>query len=182
MLNRNFSDYVDYFSKIIDNYSLFDLKLLYEGRFNHEIIKSILYTIEQSFYKLPYSRAIQKKVFNIMVEVIQNIEKHGIADINSALSILMCEKQIILLSGNIILEEQKQILIEQKSKLEGKTKHELRSLYKKQLVDGVISYKGGCWIRLIDIARKTNGQHYLYFYNLDKEYIVFIQKICINIK
>jgi hypothetical protein len=168
MLNRNFSDYVDYFSKIIDNYSLFDLKLLYEGRFNHEIIKSILYTLEQSFYKLPYSRIIQKKVFNIMVEIIQNIEKHGITDTNSALSILMYEKQIIL--------------IEQKSKLEGKTKHELRSMYKKQLVDGVISHKGGAGLGLIDIARKSNGQHYFYFYKIDEQYEIFIQKICINIK
>jgi hypothetical protein len=182
MLNRNFSDYVDYFSKIIDNYSLFDLKLLYEGRFNHEIIKSILYTLEQSFYKLPYSRIIQKKVFNIMVEIIQNIEKHGITDTNSALSILMYEKQIILLSGNIIPREQKQILIEQKSKLEGKTKHELRSMYKKQLVDGVISHKGGAGLGLIDIARKSNGQHYFYFYKIDEQYEIFIQKICINIK
>lgn len=165
-----------------------NLVLHYCGEVNHEIIKALLYTLESYFYKTSLPRYLQKKTFNILVECIQNIEKHSIrlndnrADFYKKGSILIAnlEDNVQILSSNIILKDQKDILFKKEQEIKGKTKEQLREMYKKQLIDGSISEKGGAGLGFIDIARKTNNHVHLYYSPASDNLIIFTLQVIIK--
>ena len=141
----------DYLKEISPEFLASKLILLYEGEVNHEIIKSILLTLESSFEHTNINRQTQKKVFNIVVECIQNIEKHTIslASVNyfftkrGSILLLENENNIEIYSGNLVNQEQKSFLLKKEMLIKNKTREELREIYKQQLVEGAISKKGG---------------------------------------
>ena len=51
--------------------------LVYEGEFTQEITKSVLSMAEKNMETLNEEVGIKKKVFNVMVECLQNICKHS---------------------------------------------------------------------------------------------------------
>lgn len=178
----------DYIKKISSDFSLNKMVMLYEGEVNHEIIKSILHTLESYFEKTNIPRQAQKKVFNVVVECIQNIEKHtlSISSFNSfftkrgSLMLLENKNFIEIYSGNWVNQEQRAILIKKENQIKDKSKEQLREVYKQQLVNGAISSKGGAGLGFIDIARKTNNNIEFYFFDTKSDLNYFINKIIIN--
>jgi glycosylphosphatidylinositol transamidase (GPIT) subunit GPI8 len=51
--------------------------LVYEGEFTQEITKSVLAMAERNMDSIGEESGIKRKVFNVMVECLQNIVKHG---------------------------------------------------------------------------------------------------------
>ncbi len=51
--------------------------LVYEGEFTQEITKSVLAMAERNMDSIGEDSGIKRKVFNVMVECLQNIVKHG---------------------------------------------------------------------------------------------------------
>ena len=51
--------------------------LIYEGDFTQETTKSILTMAERNLESSGEDSGIKKKIFNVMVEALQNIVKHG---------------------------------------------------------------------------------------------------------
>lgn len=180
--------FMDYVKKVYPDLQSNDLILQYEGEVNHEIIKAILKTLENYFKKLSIDRFVQKKIFNVVVECIQNIEKHTLSlAMNESkyakrggLIILEDNGYIDVVTGNVINKEQKLELTIKQSQIEGKDKKQLREDYKKQLIAGTISSKGGAGLGFIDIARKTNNQLKFYFFDLNNDLDYFILRVNIN--
>ncbi|HOU98097.1 MAG TPA: SiaB family protein kinase [Bacteroidales bacterium] len=178
----------DYLKEISPEFLASKLILLYEGEVNHEIIKSILLTLESSFEHTNINRQTQKKVFNIVVECIQNIEKHTIslASVNyfftkrGSILLLENENNIEIYSGNLVNQEQKSFLLKKEMLIKNKTREELREIYKQQLVEGAISKKGGAGLGFLDMARKSNNNIEFYFFNTQSNLEYFIYKIIIN--
>ncbi len=54
-----------------------NLILVYEGEFTQEITKSVLAMAERNMDSMGEESSIKRKVFNVMVECLQNIVKHG---------------------------------------------------------------------------------------------------------
>ncbi len=180
--------FMDYVKKVYPDLQSNNLILQYEGEVNHEIIKAILKTLEDYFEKLSLDRLVQKKIFNVVVECIQNIEKHTLSvamDENKyakrgGLMILENNDNIDVVTGNVINRDQKLGLSIKQSQIQGKNKSQLREDYKKQLVAGTISSKGGAGLGFIDIARKTNNQLKFYFFDLNNDLSFFILRVNIN--
>lgn len=160
--------------------------LLYIGEVNHEIIKALLYTLEQFFKRTNLPRYVQKKTFNVMVECIQNIEKHSLKLYNDSLfrksSILIAnvDGNIHVVSSNVINNIQLQFLKQKELQLSGKTKDELRELYKQQLLEGVLSEKGGAGLGFIDMARRTNNNLIFRYYPLVDNLWVFTLNVILK--
>lgn len=180
--------FTDYLKKIVPDFLVSSIIMLYEGEVNHEIIKSILHTLENYFESAGINRQSQKKVFNVVVECIQNIEKHSISQLSEKDllikrgSLLLLEKKnsIEIYSGNFINNEQKSFLIKKGSQIKDKSKDQLREIYKQQLVEGSISSKGGAGLGFIDMARKANNNIEFYFFNVPNNINFFIYKVIIN--
>lgn len=178
----------DYLRKISSDFPASKLVILYEGEVNHDIIKSILLTLESYFENSNIQRQAQKKVFNVVVECIQNIEKHTIslASVNyfftkrGSILLLENEENIEIYSGNLVNQEQKSSLLKKEIQIKDKTREELREAYKQQLLEGAISNKGGAGLGFLDMARKSNNNIEFYFFNTQSNLEYFIYKIIIN--
>jgi hypothetical protein len=167
---------------------LSNILLFYEGEVNHEITKALTFTTEKHIGESGEMRSTQKKVFNAMIECLQNIDKHSTefpienSNISKKGSILVSEDSncFFILAGNAVNNSQKEILTNIITNLNHKEKEELRSLYKKQLENGMLSDKGGAGLGFIDMARKSGNNIDFSFYPINDKLLFFVYKILIT--
>lgn len=164
-----------------------DLILVYEGEFNQEITKSVLSMTERNMDTFNEDGGIKRKVFNIMVESLQNICKHseklenaGYKDANSA--IFMIGKQedyYTITSGNPMLTEYVPDITRRLTNINKLDKQGLKLLYKDQIKNGHISERGGAGLGFIDMARKSGNKLGFDFETINDIYTFFSLKTTI---
>lgn len=153
--------------------------LVYEGEFTQEITKSVLSMAEKNMETLNEEVGIKKKVFNVMVECLQNICKHSeeYSDLSEEFStaIFMIGKEVneySITSGNIIFNTKIENLKTKLDQINSLDKEGLKELYKATLSSSELSDKGGAGLGFIDMARKS-GQKLLYDFEKLNEEISF---------
>lgn len=176
---KGFLEFVYEFYKSMKQH---EITLVYEGEITHQITKAFTSLTESNMAKEEESNTVQKKVFHVMVECLQNISKHaddfGSNDyLFSGRGIFMVAKGIdeyTVTTGNAIenskMEELKKLL-EQVNNLD---KDELTELYKKQIKEGRLSDKGGAGLGFIDIKRKTGKNLEYHFLPINDEASFFL--------
>lgn len=163
------------------------LVLVYEGEFTQEITKSVLSMAERNLESTGEEEGIKRKVFNVMVECLQNICKHTdqyekqnqVKD--SAIFIIGKEEgDYNIISGNSI-ENQNIPNLESKLKLiNSLDKDGLKSLYKEIISNTELSDKGGAGLGFVDMARKSGQKLGFSFHAIDNEYSFFVLKVVIG--
>ena len=160
--------------------------LYYEGEVNHEITLALAATTEKHLAENFEKRIIQKKVFNVMIECLQNIDKHTFKLNNDnhsirkgAILVSDFNDSYCIISGNTVTQKQMSELTSNINNLQYKKKEELRNLYKVQLENGRLSEKGGAGLGFIDIARKTENSLNFSFVRLKNKLYFFVLKIII---
>ena len=157
-----------------------EINLVYEGEVTQEITKTFTSLTEKSLAKSEESNMVQRKVFHVMVECLQNISKHA-----DSLDVEEEEKRGIvmvshgkesysIITGNVIRNEKIQALKDSLDKVNSLNKEDLTSLYKKQMREGRLSEKGDAGLGLIDIAKKTGSKLNYQFKELNNEVSFFI--------
>lgn len=136
--------------------------LIYEGDFTQETTKSILAMAERNLESSGEESGIKKKIFNVMVEALQNIVKHsdetkeGEINHHAAIFLIGHEKsQYSIMSGNPVKNENLPILQRALERINGLDKEGLRELYKEIIKNTCISDKGGAGLGFVDMARKS---------------------------
>lgn len=159
-----------------------EISLVYEGEITHQITKAFTSLTESNMAKEEESNTVQKKVFHVMVECLQNISKHadefGTNDyIFSGRGIFLVakgEEEYSVTTGNTVdnikIPDLKKLL-EQVNSLD---KEELTELYKKQIKEGRLSEKGGAGLGFIDIKRKTGRNLDYHFLPINEETSFFL--------
>jgi Family of unknown function (DUF6272) len=139
-----------------------NLILVYEGEFTQEITKSVLAMAERNMDAFGEESNIKRKVFNVMVECLQNICKHAegfdteMYGRNSA--IFMIGKQLdeyVITSGNAIPNDKVSDLSRKLDQINSLDKDGLKELYKSVIKHNPLSDKGGAGLGFIDMARKS---------------------------
>ena len=161
-MKPKFIDFVfSLFSHLREN----NIKLIYEGEISHDIIKAFTTLTENGLKARDEANPTKKKVFNIMVECLQNISKHAdcIEENNNKNGrgiLLVSENKTNynITTGNVIKTEFVDQIKESIDKVNSLNKIELRELFKKKLSTGRISDKGGAGLGFIDIRRKSNNK------------------------
>ena len=175
---RGFLEFVYEFYKSMKEH---EISLVYEGEITHQITKAFTSLTESNMAKDEENNMVQKKVFHVMVECLQNISKH--ADDFGAADYLFSGRGIFLVAkgkndytvttGNAV-ENAKipflKTLLEQVNRLD---KDELTELYKKQIKEGRLSDKGGAGLGMIDIARKSGHKLDYNFHKISDKYSFF---------
>lgn len=137
--------------------------LVYEGEFTQEITKSVLAMAERNMDSMGEESSIKRKVFNVMVECLQNIVKHSDEqdavkrDTNTAIFMLgKLEDAYIIASGNPIKNDAVDPLKNKLEQINGLDKEGLKSLYKDIIKSGSgLTEKGGAGLGFVDMARKS---------------------------
>ena len=159
-----------------------NLILVYEGEFTQEITKSILSMAERNMDSSGEDSTIKRKVFNVMVECLQNIVKHANqmdsskASHNAVFLIGKQDEQYTIISGNAVVDNSVSALTEKLDKINSLDKDGLKQLYKDIIKSTEISEKGGAGLGFVDMARKSGQKLEYNFEKMDGGYSFFSLK------
>jgi hypothetical protein len=163
-----------------------DVLMAFKGSISSELISNVLEVVESRLDEYDESSKIRKKVYNVLVESLQNLYHH-IEDLPDAMQKEYDEKFGILVvsrlddkyrisTGNFITQDKVDVLRSRIDKINSMSREELKDMYKFILNHQRLSEKGGGGLGLVDIARKTGNQldytferydDLYYFFNLD---------------
>ena len=163
-----------------------NLILIYEGEFTQEITKSVVTMTEQNLVSVGEETGIKRKVFNVMVECLQNIVKHSDtlkkeeSQINSAIFMVGVENNAyIIVSGNAMKTEHVEGLKKKLDQVNSLDKEGLKALYKDIIKTTTISEKGGAGLGFVDMARKSGQKLGYNFESINDEFTFFTLKTLI---
>lgn len=163
--------------------------LIYKGELNHQITKLFTSMAEQKILKIQKEKTLRMKVFHIMVECMQNINKHSddfddpINRIGNGLFFVgEKEDSYYVITGNKINNDKVEPLKRRIDTLNKLSREELADLHKNQMQYGFLTERGGAGLGLIDIVRKTGEKLVYHFTRIDNESQFFLLKVTIGIK
>lgn len=162
--------------------------LVYEGEFTQEITKSVLAMTERNMDSLGEESSIKRKVFNVMVECLQNIVKHSdeYTSVQRKIhaAIFMVGKQedsYVITSGNPVQNSKVELLKARLDKINSLDKDGLKTMYKDIIKHGSgLTEKGGAGLGFVDMARKSGQKLEFDFVPLDDAYSFFTLKTSIS--
>lgn len=155
-----------------------NLILIYEGEFTQDITKAVLAMAEKNLDSMGEESVIKRKVFNVMVECLQNICKHSdtaaSAEQKGAIFMIGIQDNFyVISSGNFILNRYIDDLRDKLEKINSLDKEGLKVLYKDMLQSSTISDKGGAGLGFVDIARKSGQKLEYDFQSVNQEFSFF---------
>lgn len=156
-----------------------NLNYIYRGLFTTNITDNILSLAESNLVQKEDPRALRRKVYNVMVEGLQNITKHQAdldvhEDLNYGVFVLKKEHyKYFITTGNLIENEFIDTLSNQITQVNSLDKDELKAYHREVLLHGKMSSKGGAGLGLIDMARKSGNKLLYSFEKLDDKFSYF---------
>jgi hypothetical protein len=159
--------------------------LIYEGDFTQETTKSILSMTERNLESSGEESTIKKRIFNVMVEALQNMVKHS-DEIevpekgrqHVAIFLIGNEQsRYSIMTGNPVRKENVAALNDSLEKINNLDKDGLKELYKEIIKNSSLSDKGGAGLGFVDMARKSGEKLEWTFVDVDDEYSFFCLKV-----
>jgi len=177
-------DIYDFYDKMERN----NIMLSFKGDITSELLTSILQIMESKLDNLQEEPKIKKKVYNVLVECLQNLYHHldEVAPeqsdaIRSAIFMIgKLDNQYNIVTGNYIKKENVEGLKKRLEDINLLSKEELKEYYKAVLNNGEMSMKGGGGLGMIDIARKTGEKLNFNFSPVDDKFSFFSLNIKIS--
>jgi hypothetical protein len=144
--------------------------LAYGGEIQNGVVSNIMSLIDNNM-NLEKNNLLKKRVLQVVVECIQNIERHAgeFLDAKRKASFLVFKKdnEYMVSFCNHISNSNIDGLKAKIDKINSFTKEELSSFYKTSLRENTISDKGGAGLGLIEISRKSGSKINYVFKKID---------------
>ena len=176
----------DFYDKMERN----NIMLSFKGDITSELLTSVLQIMESKLDNLQEEPKIKKKVYNVLVECLQNLYHHldEVSEdssqnekVRSAIFMIgKIDNQYNIITGNYIKNANIEKLKKRLDDINLLTKEELKEYYKMILSNGELSMKGGGGLGMIDIARKTGQKLNFNFSPVDEQYSFFSLNIKIS--
>lgn len=175
-------DYLQLYERMHDN----NIMLTFRGEVTFDLVDSMLKIIESRLNLIENDLKTKKKVYNVLVECLQNLCHHidtVETDEDDVTSIFQSKTALLLIettndnykvvTGNYIPNSKIEKLRNWLDQINSFSQEELREVYKKILNNETFSDKGGGGLGFIDIARKS-GQKLVYnFQSVNDKYSFF---------
>lgn len=167
------------------NLNEYGISLIYNSGFSQENLLGLLSIIENQMHN---SAVFKKKLFNVIVEMLQNIIHHGALEKIYEESIYKPgiffiqdnEKEYILSAGNYIANTQINQLRKKLDKVNKLNSKELDKFYSERLFDFNIDTKLEAGLGIIDMRMKSAKKLAFSFRKLNDKYSFFILEISIK--
>lgn len=164
-----------------------DVVLAYKGNASGEVFNCILQLAENKLEKIEFRSKVKKKVFNILVEILQNIYHH-FDDVEHedeeyfSVIFLLSKKDsdYFIITGNHVALDRVESLKEKIDHINSMTEDELKEVYRKRLNSGDVSDKGGAGLGIIDIVRKSGEKLKYEFKSVNNEYSFFSLQVKVS--
>jgi hypothetical protein len=166
--------------------------VFYKGNIDSDLINNILDKIEEVLISSKEPSKLRKKVYNVLVESLQNLYHHvdkvpeefedQLSERYAILSVSKVGKDYRIITGNFIQAENVVILEDKIKRINESTHEQITDLYKFILNNQRISAKGGGGLGLVDIARKTGNKLNYRFQKYDDKTSFFCLDILVSEK
>jgi hypothetical protein len=163
-----------------------NLILVYQGEFSQETTRSILAMAERTLERSAVEPAIKRKVFNVMVESLQNIVRHNEEPAPSngnQTAIFLVGREpngYSVMSGNPVRKGSVAGLKATLDRINGLDRDGLKDLYKDIIQGTSLSEKGGAGLGLVDMARKSGEKLSFDFPEMSEKYCFFCLKVNVS--
>jgi hypothetical protein len=148
--------------------------MMHKGDYSENAVGPMLKMVEENMQSV--SLKVHKKIFHFLVEILQNISKHGYAVNGKREGIFQIghiNNKFHIGTGNFIANDEIENLKKQLDSVNSKSKEELNQLYRKYLREGKTNKKGSAGLGLIDLARETDDNINYEFTNINDKYSFF---------
>jgi len=178
-----------------DSFNIFDfysdmeknnVLLSFKGAINDDLVAAIINMIENKLELRDENPRVKKKVFNILVECLQNLYHHN-AEYNDSdhdmSVVVMIAKNVegySIVTGNLIDDVKVESFKSKLEEINSLDKQGLKQLYKTVLTEGKFSESGGAGLGLIDIGRKSGEPLEYGFIPFNENYSFFSLNVKIN--
>ena len=142
--------------------------LSFKGNLTPELGSALLEAVEKRMDGVEPDAKARKRVFNVVMECLQNLYHHNTQVLRSAtdrpaaegephgvVMIAHEDKGYSIVTGNFMAGTDVEKLKNHLDKINSLNPEELRDFYKEKLAEGGFSAKGGGGLGMIDIARKS---------------------------
>ena len=158
------------------------------GDFDHSTTTALLENFKKKMAFLETTTSINKRVYNIMVESLENIGRHNVSklidnEVPSDSAIFLFAKQheiFYITTGNYIKTARIDALQKQIDTINSFSKTGLKKYYKQVLSESKPDDSIGAGLGLIDIAIKTGAPLKYRFLKKSEQYSFFILEITIT--
>ena len=159
----------------IDEDAIFD----YKGRIEDEDVTRILNSIERILKAKDESPKVFKKIFNVLIELVQNLHHHGEVppnlevDYNKFGVLILRDEgmQYRISVGNFIKIEGLKLIRDRIDQINTLSTEETRNLYRIILNNEHFSEKGGGGLGMVEIARKSGNNMEYQFIDYNSDYL-----------
>ena len=167
----------DFYTKMEEG----NIILSFKGEVTSDLLTSILQIMESKMDTLEEPPVVKKKVYNILVECLQNLYHHLESDdlttpINEKSALFMIKKQndeYSIMTGNYMVKDNVEPMKKRLDTINAMDSLQLKTYYKEVLNNGEMSSKGGGGLGMIDIARKSGKKLEYRFDNVDDKLTFF---------
>lgn len=139
--------------------------LSFKGNLTSELVSALLGMVEAKMEAIEPDSRTRKRVFNVLMECLQNLYHHtgqqsgnAVSEPNGVVMIAHQDHGYSVLTGNFIVGSDVDRLRGHLDRINALPPDELREFYRETLADGKYSSSGGGGLGMIDIARKSGGK------------------------
>jgi hypothetical protein len=176
----------EYYSKLKGD----DVILALKGSITSDVINKVLESVEEKLVEAEVDGKIRKKVYNVLVESLQNLFHHTeetprelIGSDENKFGIISVSKKdngFLVSTGNFVTSGRIKPLKEKIDKINSLSQDELKDMYKFILNHQKLTAKGGGGLGLVDIARKTGNKLNYAFYEVNNDFYFFKLEIFVS--
>lgn len=172
-------------------YALFeDLKdheilMCYFGNISFKISNHLINTFKENLNSEEMGRHVFKRVYSSFVECIENITRHTSADTIHGnrfgiLNVSQRKDYIIIHSGNMVETEDVEELEGCIKQIKRRSQQELKEDYRRQIMEGQLSSKGGARLGMLQVALNCEGNLEYNFQDVDDTKKFFLLEVRIK--
>lgn len=146
----------------------------------------MLLDIEKALKKAGMRKVNKKKLFHILIEVIQNIKNYASNAsfspdfVEFLLALTGNVDSVKVIIGNYINNKEVMSLKSRIDMINYMSNHEVKHLYRGILDYGNVSAKGGAGLGLVDVVKRSNNKLKYQFNEIDKNFSFFTLTITVD--
>ena len=169
-----------YFQAISDQHVI----LSYKGALNIDLLTILLDMTEKRLAKNEAKLSVKKKVFNVLVEVLQNMyhysdnSEHPSDEYFSIVFLIRkIDDEYVIYAGNYLKNDEITELEKRLDKANNLNRQELRELYREQLDQGAWTPTGGAGLGFLDIIKKSGNAIQYQVMPVSEDYSFFSMEV-----
>lgn len=165
-----------------------NILLAYKGEFNHETVNTLLSNAKRQMETQVVDIAVRKKIYNIMVECLENIHKHAgegafEKEKNQHYPLFVMGKSgesYYITAGNLVYNKEISILKHKLDDIKQMNREKLKEKYREAMLKGEFSEKGGVGLGIIDMALKSDNKLEYIFKTIGDNIAFFVLEIKVS--